>query len=160
MEEKDLTIIIECEPIFCHVWMSFSSWYSIQKKMPNSQVLLSVCNSNLFGWANRCGVKIFRNQFKIENIIKKIKPSVVAVRDFSGNLDIISSKTDIVSTFIDYRFGCGSFDLDKWVNIKKPPFENALKKFSTIDLTINEYAVLDIWEQCCFPYKELVGGAT
>jgi len=48
--------------------------------------------------------------------------------------------------------------LGAWTNSKKPPFDNALKNFSTINLTINEYAILDTWEQCCSAYKQIVGG--
>ena len=160
MEEKDLVIIIECEPSFHDNWMSFASWYSIQKKISDAQVLLTTnFMGNFFGWANRCNVKIYRYQFKIERpIIKRIKPSVMAVREFSDSLDIVSSKTDIPGTFVDYRFGCGNFDLGAWTNSKKPPFDNALKNFSTINLTINEYAILDTWEQCCSAYKQIVGG--
>jgi len=160
MEEKDLAIIIECDSNFCDSWMCFASWYSLQKKLSNTEVFISVNNSFLFNWANKCNVKIFRRQFNIQkNTIKKIKPSVMAVRDFMGNFEIVSSKTDIHSSFVDYRYGCGSFELHKWVNSKKPPFENALKKFSTTELTINEYAILNIWEQACPLYKQLAGGS-
>lgn len=158
MEEKDLAIIIECDPIFLHNWMSFVSWYSINKNVPDSLVFIKYTQKcNMFNWHNRVGVKKF---IKTDRpVIKIIKPSVMAVRSFSGNFDIVSSKTDIYSTFVDYRFGCGSFDLDKWSGSNKAPFENAHKKFSKLDLTINEYAILDIWEQCCFAYRELVGGS-
>lgn len=160
MEEKDLSIIIECDSNFCDSWMCFASWYSIQKKLPNSDVFIVVSNSYLFDWANKAKVCFLRNKSKIsKNIVKIIKPSVIAVRDFDGNFDIVSSKTNISSTFVDYRYGCGSFELYKWANSKKPPFENALKKFSTFDLTINENAILNIWEQACPLYKQLVGGS-
>jgi hypothetical protein len=161
MEEKDLAIVIECEPNFCNNWMSFVSWYSIYKKMPEAQVFLSVPYMDVFfGWTSRVGVKIFRNQFKIERpVIKHIKPSVIAVREFSDNIDIVSSKTDIYASFVDYKYGCGSFILDKWQKIKRPPFEDAQKKFFIPDLTINEYAVLNTWEQCSLSYRQIVGGS-
>ena len=158
MEEKDLAIVIECEPIFSHNWMCFVSWYSIQKKLSSAQVFIKYLSKGVpFVWPNSIGVKKFIKTDR--NIIKNISPSVIAAREFSGNLDIASSKTDIPATFVDYKFGCGTFELDSWINKKDAPFQNAHKKFSTIDLTINEYAVLDTWEQCCVAYKQLIGGS-
>lgn len=161
MEDKDLAFIIECESNFCDNWMCFVSWYSIQKRIPDSQVFITVpyMSSFFFNWANKVGIKIFRNQFKIErSIIKVIKPSVIAIRDFSGSLDIASSKTDIPNCLVDYKYGCGKFIIENWYNLKKTPLHNALKRFSTIDLTINEFAILNTWEQSFFAYKQIVGG--
>jgi hypothetical protein len=161
MKEKDLAILIECDVTKCHHWMAFSSWYSIQKKIPDAQVflLLEKVNSKaLFGWASRCGVKVFRNQFKIErSIIKKIQPSVMAARELTDSLDVVSSKSDVMATFVDYKFGCGTFLLDNWINKSEVPFEKALKNFSTYDLNVNELAILNLWEQCCISYKALGG---
>jgi hypothetical protein len=162
MKESDLAIIIECEVLECHHWMAFASWYSIQKNMSEATVFLTLNKTNfksLFGWASRCGVRIFKNQFKIEKpFIKKISPSVMAVREFNGeDLNISSSKTDITTTFVDYKFGCGNFVLDKWINSKESPFEKALKRFSTYDINVNELAILNIWEQCFISYRALGG---
>lgn len=161
MEDKDLAIIIECESDFCNNWMSFVSWYSIQKKIPNAQVFITVPYMGIFfSWTNKVGVKIFRNQFKIERpILKTIKPSVMAIRDFSGGLEVASSKSEIQACLVDYRYGCGKFDLDKWYNLKKTPLNDALKRFSTPDITINEYYILDTWQQACSAYKQIVGGS-
>ena len=160
MNEKDLAIIIECDVTKCHHWMAFASWYSIQKKISDSQVYLILKNYNskgLFGWTSRCGVRIFRNQFKIDRpIVKVIQPSIMAIRELI-NLEIASSKSDVMATFVDYKFGCGSFVLDNWINKSEVPFENALKKFSTYDLNVNELAILNLWEQCDISYKALGG---
>jgi hypothetical protein len=160
MEETDLAFIIECEANFCNNWMSFISWYSINKNISDAKVFISVpFMGKFFNWANNVGVKIFRNQFVIDRpIIKVIKPSIMAVRTFSGNLDICSSKTDISNCLVDYKYGCGKFELDKWSSMNYPPFNNAIKKFSDFNITINEFAILNIWEQACFAYKQIVGG--
>lgn len=160
MEEKDLAFIVECEPNFCNNWMAFVSWYSIHKNISDAQVFLAVPFMDLFyNWSNNVGVRIFRKQFNIERpVIKIIRPSVMAVREFSGDLDIVSSKTDISSCLVDYKYGCGKFTLDKWANLMQVPFDDALKRFSTIDLTTNEFAILNIWEQASFAYKQIVGG--
>lgn len=161
MNEKDLAIIIECDVTKCHHWMAFASWYSIQKKISNAQVCLLLNKLNykgLFGWASRCGVKIFKGRINTDKpIVKAIQPSVMAIRDFTGNLDIVSSKSDVLSTFVDYKFGCGTFILDNWANKSDVPFENALKRFSTFDLNANELAILNLWEQCSISYRALGG---
>lgn len=161
INEKDLAIIIMCDVIEGHDWMSFASWYSIQKNVSDCSVYLRLSGSNskqLFGWARRCGIKTYRKQFQINNpIIKTISPSVMAVRPFDGDFNIVSSKTDIISTFVDYKFGCGNFVLDKWINKLDCPFEKALKRFSTFDLNINELAILNIWEQSYVAYRALGG---
>jgi len=161
INEKDLAIIIMCDIIEGHDWMSFISWYSIQKNIPDCAVYLHLSSTNhkqLFSWSNKCGVRIYRKQFEIKNpIIKTINPSVMAVRPFDGNFNVVSSKTDIISTFVDYKFGCGDFVLDKWINKLDSPFEKALKRFSTIDLNVNELAILNIWEQAYSSYRALGG---
>jgi|688.fasta_scaffold681932_2 hypothetical protein len=160
MQESDLAIIIECEILRCHHWMSFASWYSIQKKLCDVPVYLALSGTNkgLFGWASRCGVRILRNQFNIDRpIIKRMQPTVMAVREFDGNFNIVSSKTDITSTFVDYRFGCGKFIIEEWHNKVDVPFEKALKRFSTYDLNVNELAILNLWEQCYISYRAIGG---
>lgn len=140
--------------------MAFASWYSLYKNLPKSQVFINLKQrnvGNLFGWCYRCNVKIIKNYDSIKKQIKIIPPTVMAVRNYKNNLEICSSKTDIFNTFVDYKFGCGNFVLDRWINSGEAPFENALKRFSTLDLTINELAVLEIWEQCFVSYRALGG---
>ena len=159
MEEKDIAIIIKCNSFPSQSWMSYVSWYSIQKNISQASIYLSSEN-RIFRpfWINLCKVKIFRNQFKIEKpVIKTIDSSVIAVRNFDGNLDISSSKSDVFSCLVDYKFGCGNFVLDKWINSNKAPFENALNNFSNYNLTINELGILKIWEQCSISYRALGG---
>ena len=158
MEEKDVAIIIKCDPSPAHIWMSYASWYSIHKNIALSSVYLhSEEKINPF-WCHPCKVKILKNQFKIEkSIIKTIDSTVIAARGFEGNLDISSSKSDVFSCLVDYKFGCGDFVLDKWINSIKAPFGNALKIFSNYDLTINEVAILKMWEQCIISYRALGG---
>jgi len=145
------SITIKCEPIAEHHWMAFASWYSIKKKIPKCSVFIELDNrKNLFNWTSKLGVKILKKS----NSEIKIEPSVVAVRDFEGDFEIVSSKSDFQKTFVDYKFGCGKFDLK---NHKKCPFYKAKKIFSQQDMTVNEVAVLRFWEDC---YKVffMVGG--
>jgi hypothetical protein len=161
VKDKDLAIIINCDSTPSHGWMSFASFYSIYKKMSDAQVFIKLDSMNIFfSWAPTLGVKLYRKQFKIDRPnIKIIRPSVMAVREISDNLDIVSSKTNLPGCFVDYRYGCGNFNLEKWSNSTKAPFENPFKNFSTIDITVNEYAILDLWQQSFSLYRQL-GGAT
>lgn len=155
MYEKDFKITICCECNFCHEWMAFASWYSIKKRLPDCEVFLKVnLNKPIFRWANRLGVKISKNS----SSSFKIPPTVMAVRDFEGNTDISSSKSNIQTTFIDYAQGCGNFVVDEWINSSKVPFFRARKRFGNANLTVNEMAILTIWEQCHHVYLS-AGGA-
>lgn len=150
MEQVDFSIGIKCECNFCHDWMAFASWYSIRKKIPNCTILLELnLDKPLFRWANRVGVKISKKRvakFTIDS-------TTMAVRDFYGNMEISSSKSDVQTTFVDYKEGCGNFNLAKWINTEQLPFYKALSRFGTSNLTVNEVAILNIWEKCHHLYQ-------
>lgn len=151
MEEEDLKILIKCDCNECHDWMAFASYYSIKKNLPESSIFLSVnLKKPIFRWSNRFNVKIVKGNTGGYFVIK---PTVMAVRPIRENIGPFSSKTNIASTFVDYEEGCGNFVVDKWINTKKIPFYNALKRFGKADLTINEMAILKIWQQCDLIYQ-------
>jgi len=139
---SNIAIVCECLP--CHDWMSFASWYSLSKRLPDSAVVLEVRHCHLFSWARRLGVRIAGQS---ENSFK-ISPSVVAVRDFDGDASISPAKTEIQTCLVDYSGGCGNFVVGDWINNSKVPFFNAVKRFGTGSLTVNEMAILNVWEQC------------
>jgi hypothetical protein len=125
--------------------MAFASWYSLRKRLPDWEVVLELnLDKPLFQWASRLGVKISKQA----GSEIKIGPTVVAVRDFEGNFDIASSKSSIQSMLVDYSEGCGNFVLKEWIDRSDIPFYRALKRFGTSRLTVNEMAVLNLWEQC------------
>jgi hypothetical protein len=159
MEEKDLSIIINCECLFYHEWMTFASWYSIYKNISDAQILINLKRTNnLFKWIDKFNIEYYKNKEQIKgNIIKIISPSVMAVRNFGDHIDISSTKSDINSTFVDYKFGCGKFLLEEWTKKEKVPFKNASGIFSTNDLTVNEYLVLDLWSRCWNLYSTMGG---
>ena len=87
-----------------------------------------------------------------------MSPTTLAVRSVFDNkenlvLNISSSKSEVFSTFVDYRYGCGKLDL----NSRNPPFEDALKKYLDQEISVNEKAVLNIFEKCSSLYKVLEG---
>lgn len=78
----------------------------------------------------------------------RIQPTVMAVRDFEGEDLISPSKSDVQTCLVDYSGGCGNFVVYEWINNSKVPFFNAVRRFGTGSLTVNEMAILNVWEQC------------
>lgn len=155
MDDRDLKITISCDCNQCHNWMAFASWYSIKKIIPDCEISLKLnLNKPLFRWTNIFGVRVSKNSsFQLE-----IPPTVMAVRDFDGNFNISSSKSNTQTTFVDYADGCGFFVVDKWINSKDVPFFKAIRRFGNSNLTVNEMAILTIWEKCHHVYLS-AGGA-
>lgn len=87
---NNLNILITCDFIPHHGWMSFLSWYSIYKNLPESKVYIA-CNrklmiNNFFGWARRCNVPfVLHKQMEIQEQIdfaikqKKIEMPILVV---------------------------------------------------------------------------------
>jgi hypothetical protein len=154
MDDKDLSFVIECKSNQCHDWMAFASWYSIRKRMPDSKVSIHVSlDRPFFRWANKVGVRLSR--VLPEGFV--IPPTVAAARDFDGSLGISSSKSDDQTCLVDYSQGCGNFVVDEWIHKTDIPFERALRRFGTQNMTVNEMAILALWESCHNIYQS-VGG--
>lgn len=153
--EPNFPIAIVCECVPCHDWMAFASWYSIRKRLPDCPVFLETRLSRpMFAWANRAGVKITRNS----GALLRLQPTVVAVRDFLGDMTVSSSRESEQTTFVDYAAGCGDFVVDEWIDTTKVPFERAVRRFGSFrKLTLNELAVLELWERCHHPYRAMGG---
>jgi hypothetical protein len=155
MNNKDLKITISCECNQCHDWMAFASWYSIKKQIPDCEVSLKLnLIKPIFRWANIFGIRVSKNS----SSEFQIPPTVMAVRDFYGDLNISSSKSNEQTTFVDYAAGCGFFVVDKWLNSNDVPFFRALRRFGSGNLTVNEMAILTLWEKC--HYVHLSAGGT
>ena len=138
-----------------HDWMAFASWYSINKRLPDCTVEIE-CRLTvpIFGWARRVDVRISRES----DDLFKVGPTVMALRDFDGDLTVSSSKEDTQTTFVDYSEGCGDFVVDNWINRTDVPFVGALKRFGSKNkLTVNEFAILDFWEKCHHVYRSIGG---
>lgn len=62
-----LNILLSCEYTFHHNWMSFASWYSAYKMLPDAKVAL-LCARNLQGgyaaydWPYRCDIRFFQHE--------------------------------------------------------------------------------------------------
>jgi hypothetical protein len=64
---KGLNVLIRAEYSFSSNWMSFGSWYSVQKNLPDANVAI-VCDgvselnniSGCFVWTGKFGVNVFK----------------------------------------------------------------------------------------------------
>lgn len=130
--------------------MAFACWYSIRKFVPNCTVSVEVrLDKPLFRWASTMG--LLR---RVESSIR-LSPSALAVRDFCGDWSVSSSKSNSMTCLVDYSEGCGNFTVDKWINSRRTPFDRALRRFGTPDMTANEVAVLKVWEKCYDLYRSV-----
>lgn len=135
--------------------MSFASWYSIRKRLPDCPVSIETRITHpMFSWTYRAGVRITRNS----DALFKIDPTVMAVRDFGGDLSVSSAKSESQTTFVDYSEGCGNFVVSEWINNSNIPFYKALRRFGSYQkLTVNEVAILEFWEKCHHVYRTMGG---
>ncbi len=160
-----LKIIINCEYKTHHNWMSFASWYSISKNLPDAEVFVE-CNRGLsklqlFDWAFKCKVPFkqvsnkFEDNFIIEGNVLKIAPSIMAVSNYQGKLDLAIAKSNDEAVFVDYSSGCGGFSLLEWENKAKNPFDLINFLFSE-EMLLNEYRILKLWKKCSSVYSVLI----
>ena len=135
--------------------MAFASWYSIRKFLPECTVQLETKLSlPIFGWTKRAGVRITRKS----DALFRVRPTVMALRDFEGDLSLSCSKSDEQTCFVDYSKGCGDFVVDEWINRTEVPFQKALRRFGSYqNLTVNEVAILEFWEKCHHVYRAMGG---
>lgn len=157
-----LIIIISCQHIPSHDWMSFAAWYSIRKNLPDANVVI-ICERGMalrpmFTWTYKCNVPVvqygkdFNKQKLLEQFtgeILEISPTTMAVRDYdeerSGPVKVQSEES---TTFVDYSDGCGKFVVLKWINRFRGPFKSAVRRYDNGQLTMNELKVLKMWESC------------
>jgi hypothetical protein len=147
--------------------MSFASWYSIFKNIPDAAVAVCLIRGkpvvDSFIWPYKCKVSFFQckedaDPFECVNFGERKKislnSSVVAVRSYEGNLDISSTKSDELTTFVDYSEGCGNFVMSEWINRLDAPFGKTVM-LKNDNMTANEIAVFKLWERMHSFYASL-----
>jgi hypothetical protein len=165
---NELHVVIECENNSLHSWMSFASWYSVVKNLPNAGVTI-VCKRGKiptvrehFMWARRAKVNffIYENEYcvKTDKKIFKIPASVMAIRAYDAQLlGPVDVKTDVLATFVNYSEGCGKFVISEWINREVGLFRE-VSKFETAEMSINETKLLNLWNKSHKLYENLEGG--
>jgi hypothetical protein len=121
-----LTVVIECDYTTHHDWMSFLTYWSLLKKLPEARVIVTCVrkhmNMDIFIWPRRCHIPcLFHKPMKKDELhnfvinhsqsnatknILVVDPSVVFIRDFEeASFDpiILSNNTDAtkIEGFID-----------------------------------------------------------
>lgn len=132
-------------------WMSFAFWYSCQKNLPDANVVLvcepTVPNKDVFRWAYRLKVPIWRHERHIPIDFLKLSPHVMAVREYlPDSVGPVDCKTEEVATFVSYQSGVGCFVLSEWIDRHGVPFGKA-ERFHADDITVNESKILKLWER-------------
>ena len=158
---EGLSIVIDCEYIPLHNWMAFASWYSISKNLPDAKVTIACKRTmpiqEVFVWPKKCNINFFMHNGNMQyNDILKIKPSVMAIRSYDENcIGPIDVKSNDLTTFVDYSNGVGMFVIATWIDSSRPPFDNAVTRFGSDDMTINELKILQVWQQLFGLYAAL-----
>lgn len=155
----NLIITIICEYLPHNNWMTFASWYSITKYLPDAKCNI-LCKRglnklNLYDWTHKCKVPMnYTNNlesfdFNKTNLYHKvINCSVMAIdvwnKDFVGPYNV---KSNIDCTFVDYFDQCGNFYGNDWLNKIIPPF-SYVDSFYSEDLNLNESKIFKMWNKC------------
>jgi hypothetical protein len=162
---EGLDILIKCESTYLQNWMVFACWYSISVNLPDANVVIgcdrSLQSRILFEWPNRCSVNFFQCNddsdfvsiaFGRKFISSKtpiiLPPHTMAVREYDqDNIGPIDAKSNERATFVHYHEGCGKFVASEWIDRFVMPFEGAIRRFGSDGLSINEIAILRLWER-------------
>lgn len=153
----NLIVVIECDYLPHHNWMALASWYSIHKFLPDAEVVVfckrQTPTAELFKWAKKMQIPFYTYRNASPTIssgkqVVRIPVTTVAVRSYDQvPLGPISVQSSDLAVFVDYSEGCGKFTVAKWINRVKPPFVDAVKKFTNEHCTMNEMKTLKLWER-------------
>lgn len=147
-----LKIIISCDYVKHHHWMSYLSWFSFVKNLPDAEVSI-MCKRGmdkyeLFSWCYKFKVPIIFYNDLVDSKDFIIPPSVMAVREvFDNNLSIIPAKSEDFATFVDYVDGVGNILIEKYINKIRFPLLRNMISFHTGSMTFNEIKIFELWEQ-------------
>lgn len=166
---ENLNILINCEYLYCHDWMSFVSWYSIKKYLPDANVFVNcIRKSNsgqFFRWTTKLNVPFYLNkEFNLQNCLK-INPYVFAIRELNEeNVALINNfdlnqvcsavKSDHFTPFVSCDNGLGNFVLSEWINKLECPLSN-MDRYISLDVNFNEIRVLSMMSQLASLYSSV-----
>lgn len=162
----EICVVIECGYKPCHNWMTFVSWYSVIKNLPDAEVAIACkrgpVKKQYYLWAKRAKANFFMYsdtyQFNRANKII-IQPHVMALRDYDAETaGPVPVQSNEIATFVDYSSGCGRFVVSEWIHKDMGPFQEAVRRFSAPEMSINEVRLLAIWQQSYGLYSALEGG--
>lgn len=159
---ENLVIIIKCEYIPHNNWMTFFSWYTVQKYLPDAKCVI-LCKRNvyklpLYNWTFRYKIPFYQISSDIFDYSKigltdevdrlEISCEDAAIntldKDNIGPFPILNYN---FCTFVNYFNKCGGFIGSEWANSYNSPFYLS-DKFITDDITLNEFKILKLWKEC------------
>ena len=157
-------VVIECNYLPGHDWISFACWYSIYENLPDASVEVYVERSfpkwTLFNWPRKINVPLkFGKNKNINNQTGKKVISVpfctMAVRSYNKDSIVSDIRSENFSTFVTYLNRCAGFNTDRWINSLRAPFDDAERKFRTLDCYADEIKVLKQWERMLMLHSSL-----
>jgi len=147
-------------------WMLFGLWYSMQKYLPDAELVIN-CKSpkkierQFFAWCKRC--KVSFNYSDICNGIL-VPPDIIMVRELMEGVevkdvnDICSDcRQELFTPFVSYKNGFGNFVTTDWINTLECPFPWA-DRFMTKLAGVNEVGILKLWKQLSTIYANVSKG--
>ena len=154
MEEEEIGFLIRCPNKIGYGWMTFASWYSFYKNIPDAQIAIFAEKGMLLDWCWKLKIPFSTQNDKFECFngkkVIEISPTVMAVRPYNSinNIGPSDAKSGEFTTLVDYNKGCGNFVTSEWINkYVAPPFGNAVKSFGR-GASMNELKILSLWDKC------------
>lgn len=144
---ENLSIIIDCDYVPHHDWMTKVSVFSIQQHLPDANISINckrnICKYQLFDWTRKLNIRFTYNENKQKECLI-ITPDVMAIRTFIDK-KIFLAKEEEICTFVTYKEGCGNFVMSEWIDSIEAPFAVA-KEFVNNSLSVNEAKILQFWK--------------
>lgn len=152
-DNKNVAVVIKAEGY--PVWMTRAAWYGAHKNLPDAKIIVLLDRLNpsldMYRWVTKVGAKLLLSgsleKFSDCEVEYVVPATTVAVRPYDkNNVGPSSSKTNDQTTFVDYSDGVGRFVIEQWIDRNDVPF-SLTKRLATNDMTVNELAVLKLWER-------------
>lgn len=168
-----LNILIACDYVPHHDWMSFLCWYSLSKNIPDAKVTVishrRLMKYRLFEWSRKCGIRLLlhhpdinQEEYALTRGVEKpllvLEPHTIAVRDLEqGNFPLSQLKDvswgkdfscdvkgDGENAFITYIDGWGKFVTSSWINRLGNPLTGD-QRYGYGNLNANEFRLGRLW---------------
>lgn len=72
---KGLSIVISCDFVVHHDWMSFLAFWSMKKNLPDAKMALAcrrLAQADIFNWARKCSVPLIFHNYETKEEIKDL----------------------------------------------------------------------------------------
>lgn len=182
-----LNILISCDYLLHHNWMSFLAWYSISKNLPDAKVYVAtprkIMNSDLFSWTYRCKIPLIFHreatqeeqvQIILNHGIQKplliVPPDCMCIRDFKEadfdpeSIDIMQFNEIINCDCKEDKICVFATYSKGWGNfvtsswINKATNPFIYSKYNQCNLTVNEARLGRLWESAVPLFKAISRG--